>query len=159
MKHLISLFFALLVSWVCMAQLKVEHGLIENKSNPLGLDVVIPRFTWQLISDKENTMQQGFELQVFQGKKMVWGSGRVSSDQSALVEYGGPKLSSHTSYQWRVRVWDNHGRVSEWSPSYFFHTAFYSPEDWKAKWIGFGAEEVKSKRAVQYYRTEINVAK
>jgi alpha-L-rhamnosidase len=36
------------------AQVSVKNLLCENLTNPIGLDVKEPRFSWQLVSDKRN---------------------------------------------------------------------------------------------------------
>ena len=64
----------------------------------------------------------------------MWSSGKVLSDNSITVPYEGPELQSGTRYVWRVRVWDNKGKVSKWMSSSWL-TGLFSLEDWKAKWI------------------------
>jgi len=59
----------LLLSFQCIvfsvfAQLKVHQLKTENLTNPIGLDVLQPYFSWQLVSDQRNTMQSGYELRV-----------------------------------------------------------------------------------------------
>ena len=47
-----------------IAQVQVSNLLCENLSNPIGLDVAQPRFSWQLVSDKRNVMQIAYEIKV-----------------------------------------------------------------------------------------------
>jgi len=47
---------------------------------------------------------------------IVWDSGKVSSPQCAHVACGGKDLAPCGAYAWRVRVWDESGAPSEWSP-------------------------------------------
>src|SRR3569833_3124592 len=100
---------------VCCAQVKVDNLLCENRANPLGMDVTVPRFTWQLNSDKRNEMQTAYRIDVsdnanFRGH--VWVSGKISSDSSVFVSYKGKPLQAGKRYFWRVRVWDNYGKAS-----------------------------------------------
>src|SRR5215510_12062283 len=88
------------------SQLSVKNLLCENLINPIGLDVKTPRFSWQMVSDKRNTMQSAYELEV-----AAWHTGKIASDQSVNIPYGGPSLTSGQQYSWRVRTWDNFGRV------------------------------------------------
>jgi alpha-L-rhamnosidase len=141
------------------AQTKVEQLLCENTSNPIGMGVEKPRFTWLITSTQGSTMQTAYELVVREGKKTVWSTGKVNSDQSVLVEYAGAPLISNTKYNWQVRVWDNHGGVSAWSTAAFFHTALFQESDWKAKWISIGFEEDLKTRPVQYFRKSFVVKK
>jgi alpha-L-rhamnosidase len=59
MKKYMSLFIATILSFTSSAQLKVQNLLTENLTDPIGLGVMQPRFSWQLVSDKKNTMQNG----------------------------------------------------------------------------------------------------
>jgi len=101
------------------AQVKVQNLLCEGMVNPIGLDVWQPRFSWQLVSDKRNTMQTAYEIVVKSAsgkeKKPVWNSGKISSQQSVFVPYQGVSYSLIIKYEWQVRIWDNHGNASSWS--------------------------------------------
>ena len=60
MKFLCSLFALQILVSVCYAQVKVDGLLCENRSNPLGIDITNPRFSWKLIADKRNEMQAAY---------------------------------------------------------------------------------------------------
>jgi alpha-L-rhamnosidase len=159
MRYFIALMLAFLTISIAEAQIKVQELLCENLKDPIGMGVEKPRFTWIMESSTSGTQQVAYELVVRQGKKTVWSSGKVSSDASVLVDYAGSPLTSNTQYTWQVRVWDNHGQVSAWSAPGKFQTAFFQPSDWKAKWIGFGADEDPAFRPVQYYRKSFQLNK
>ena len=44
-----------------------------------------------------------------------WDSGKVSSDQSLLVDYAGRPLTSRQQCFWKVRAWDRDDKPSAWS--------------------------------------------
>lgn len=159
MRYLFAFMFLFLTILGTTAQTKIEQLLCENTSNPLGMGVENPRFTWVITSSQGSTMQKAYELVVKEGKKTVWATGKVDSDQSVLVEYAGTQLHSNTKYNWQVRVWDNHGGVSAWSAPANFHTALFQESDWKAKWISIGFEEEAKTRPVQYFRKSFAVKK
>lgn len=160
MRKSILLFPAcLLLSLVAPAQLIVTNLLTENLSNPMGLGVSQPRFTWQLVSEKRNVTQSAYEMKVMDGRAVVWNSGRVMSDQSVHVIYDGSSLESGTRYRWQVRVWDNNGKTSKWSTPATFQMGLLSPADWKAEWIEPGFLEDTVMRPSPLMRRQFNLAK
>ena len=120
---------------ISFAQVKIQHLLTENQTNPGGLDAVQPRLSWQLLSDKRNVTQTAYEIVVSEGKNAVWKSGKVISDHSVQVPYAGTLLQSNKKYTWQVRVWDNNEKKSDWSESATFQMALLVVTDWKAKLI------------------------
>ena len=58
------------------------------------------------------------------------------SDESVNIVYKGKPLTSRQDCWWQVRVWDNKGKVSDWSEPAFWSMGLLKPEEWKAKWIG-----------------------
>jgi alpha-L-rhamnosidase len=114
---------------------------VEYRKNPIGLDVLKPRFSWKLESDKPDTMQTGYQIQVISEGKMIWDCGHRKSDQSVLVEYGGLPLEAETLYEYRVTVWDNHGEMAAADGS--FETGLLSGKNFTAQWIthSFAKEE------------------
>ncbi|MGN6639773.1 MAG: alpha-L-rhamnosidase N-terminal domain-containing protein, partial [Mucilaginibacter sp.] len=162
MKRPYLLFAMQLVATVCCAQVKVSNLLCENRTNPLGMDVVQPRFSWQLNSDKRNEMQTAYRIEVsespeFQGH--IWDSGKISSDSSVFITYKGKPLASGTKYYWRVKVWDNHGAASQWSTTAWWQTALFNTSDWKAKWITPGFAEDTLNRPSPLMRKQFDLHK
>jgi alpha-L-rhamnosidase len=73
-----------------------------------------PRFSWQMLCDEQNAMQRAYEIRVAESvenlnkkSQLIWASGKVESDKSVNVEYGGPALKSMQRAYWQVRVWDH----------------------------------------------------
>lgn len=98
------------------SSLKVEETTVEMRKNPEGVAVSAPRFSWQLVTDKQDVMQTAYQIEVADSEKglqagsgLVWNSGRVESGQSVLVKYAGASLESGQKYWWRVTVWTNTG--------------------------------------------------
>ena len=115
--------------------LKLYDLTIEYKHNPLGLDEVQPRFSWKLDSDKQDTAQTSYRLQVMQSGAVVWDSGAMESEQSILNEYLGPNLTPRTGYTWTVTVWDNHGERTEAESRFETGLLDGGAFEGKAKWI------------------------
>ncbi|MGB3005265.1 MAG: family 78 glycoside hydrolase catalytic domain [Chitinophagaceae bacterium] len=142
----------LLLAFQCVilsvfAQVKVDHLRTENLQNPIGIDVLQPYFSWQLISDQRNVMQSAYEIRVgadaasLAKGKSSWTSGKIYSDQSIHVPYKGAALVSGKKYYWQVRVWDNNGIASMWSSLAFWQMGLLQPSEWKAQWIEPGYKE------------------
>ncbi|TWD13028.1 alpha-L-rhamnosidase [Streptomyces sp. T12] len=124
---------------------KITAPTVEYARHPLGLDEPRPRFSWPMASDEPGLRQSAYQLRVATGAAAlahpdVWDSGRVASDESALVPYAGPELRPRTRYFWTVRVWDGRGRVSGWSEPDWWETGLLGADQWSARWISAPAE-------------------
>ena len=143
------------------AQKGVQNLLTENRKDPLGLDITVPRFSWQLVNDKRNLVQTAYEIQVIEpgkGKSVAWASGKIVSSQSVFVPYAGIALQSGKKYKWTVKVWDNNGRTLN-SDTASFQMALLNVTDWKAKWIEPGYKEDSEMRASPLFRKQFNTNK
>jgi alpha-L-rhamnosidase len=135
MKKILLSGIALVLTILSFSQVKVQNLLTEHLTDPVSLDVITPRFYWQLVSDKRNIMQTAYEIKVTLDKSIAWSSGKVLSGESVNVVYAGSPLQSDKKYLWQVRVWDNKGNQSAWSAPASFQMSFLNNSDWKAKWI------------------------
>ncbi|MBI5706110.1 MAG: family 78 glycoside hydrolase catalytic domain [Armatimonadetes bacterium] len=68
----------------------------------------------------------------------LWDSGNVSSSQQNNIPYQGLALKSGQTCYWKVRVRDNAGQWSSWSPVARWEMGLLSPGDWKALWLDDG---------------------
>jgi len=89
-----------------------------------------PEFSW--IVPQEAVIQKGFQLLVSSTRDNieknigdVWNSGNVRSNQSTDVEFGGDALKENASYFWKVRVFDQDNRLSEYSDPQQFQTGTF----------------------------------
>ncbi|MCX6878132.1 MAG: family 78 glycoside hydrolase catalytic domain [Verrucomicrobia bacterium] len=108
----------------------------ESTENPLGIDAQHPNLSWLIETSGANPTPRGVKQTAYQILVAgVWDSGKVASDQSQNVEYGGKPLASGQRYDWKVRVWDQDGKASEWSKPATWTMGMLKPEDWTARWI------------------------
>ncbi|MFR2190122.1 MAG: alpha-L-rhamnosidase N-terminal domain-containing protein, partial [Blautia sp.] len=119
--------------------LSLTELLVEYLRSPLGLDEKAPRFSWQLSSDKKDTLQTAVEIRVREGKseEEVWDSGQLSTGVSTGIAYAGKELKPCTSYVVQVEVTDNYGRKAV--AETVFETGFLKKDKsvWEgADWIG-----------------------
>lgn len=114
----------------------------EYRVNPLGLDEASPRLSWQVDDPRRGAAQSAYQVLVADAPgaldcddREVWGSGKVDSDESTQVVYGGPPLESSRRYWWKVRTWDAFGQASAYSESAWWEMGLLSPDRWSARWI------------------------
>ncbi len=119
------------------SQVVIKNLKCENRINPTGIDILRPRFSWQLFSTQRNLEQTAYEIRVGYkyGNKDFWNSGKIMSSQSVFLPYAGSTLQSGAAYFWQVRVTDNKGKTSEWSEKAYWQMGLLENTDWKAKWI------------------------
>jgi alpha-L-rhamnosidase len=104
---------AILVMSGCAYDERVTNLRCEYLVNPLGIDVVQPRFCWLIESARRGQKQTAYQVlvagsaeRIAEDKGDLWDSGKVASDQTAQVEYQGKTLDSRMRCWWKVRVWD-----------------------------------------------------
>lgn len=112
--------------------LTLGHLRCMNAAHPMGIDVP-PYFSWELRSERQDTVQIAYALRVFCEDTPIWDSGIVQSPQDAYVPYGGPALQGRRVYTWCVTVWDNHG--GEAAAEGIFETGILEQSEWQAKWV------------------------
>lgn len=118
--------------------------LCEHASNPLGLDVTLPRFSWTISSPDRGQTQSAYQVLVATKRSKLragdidmWDSAKVVSDESQNVVYGGNPLESGKTYYWQVRVWDRNGKVRPYSEVDTFEMGLLKKNDWQGEWISF----------------------
>ena len=91
-KAFFTLYFLQFVIVSVFAQISVSTLLTNNLINPIGIDKIPPRFSWQLKSEKRNILQSAYEIKVTAGRKSVWNSGKINSESSVFIPYAGKVL-------------------------------------------------------------------
>ncbi len=115
----------------------------EYLANPLGIDVQKPRLSWLLNPPENIRGQSAYRVLVASSPAILkkdqgdlWDSGRVATEESSWIAYGGKKLSSGEQVYWKVRVWGDAGQESQWSEQATWSMGLLETSDWHAKWIG-----------------------
>jgi alpha-L-rhamnosidase len=116
---------------------------VEQRVNPLGIDVQRPVLSWQNDSIERNWKQTAYQIRVSStaaglvggGKPDVWDSGKIGSSESVNIAYGGHALKSRQRYYWAVEVWDGHRRSSRAAIPGWWEMGLLEASDWSAKWI------------------------
>lgn len=124
----------------------VCNMMVEYEPTPMGIDVVAPRFSWQMQLDtlRRQQRQEAFQVTVANEEgRMVWDSGRQLNSESLNVTYAGESLLPQTRYRWTVKVWDERGALLQGQS--WFETGLLdsSPRAWQgAQWIGVPADSL-----------------
>jgi alpha-L-rhamnosidase len=151
--------------------LYVQNLRCEMLVNPLGIEVVKPRLSWEITGEQRNIKQTAYQILVSSSRAKLqvddgdlWNSGKVISDQSSHVSYGGAPLTGRTECFWKVKIWTE-GNEHPWSePAYW--TMGLDGHDWQAKWIGLdrafpwdSAENQFSRLSARYFRKEFEAGR
>ncbi|NQU85647.1 MAG: family 78 glycoside hydrolase catalytic domain [Mariniphaga sp.] len=120
----------------------ISNLTVEYRETPLGLDVEVPRFSWQMAApeDERGYFQTAHQLVVTNPLgEVVWDSGKTENDESVAISYQGKALNATTKYNWTVKVWNQLGEYS--TQSSWFETGLMNPSSdlsaWDgAQWIG-----------------------
>jgi len=88
----------------------------------------------------------------------LWDSGEVTSSESLHHRYQGNKLQSRQKCFWKVRIWDQDGRPSAWSPPQQWTMGILSEKEWKGKWIQYNPKPPTSE-AAYYMRKDVAISK
>ena len=152
-----NIWLLLLISMQGMANTHIIHLQTEYLTNPLGLEVEKPRFSWQMKSDKRGTTQIAYRIVVAKSaqeldqEKYWYDTGKIESSESVGIAYNGNILQPSTRYYWKVDVWDNQGNTTISDETAFFETGLMGAGWSNAKWIG------SSQPQLSRYRSHYNI--
>jgi alpha-L-rhamnosidase len=167
---LLAIFMLLCYNFTYGIPVLVEKPIPENLKceyfhDPMGIDVSNPTLSWTIKNSKKRRgiFQRAYQVvvsedpqKIARGIGEVWDSGKINAYHMDNIRFSGKSLRSSTKYWWRVRIWDDRGNVSNYSPAALFVTGIINQQDWKGKWISaLGAD----KYAHQYIsaKTDFNL--
>ena len=157
MIHMIVLAMACLFA-SCQDSSKLIVGDLqcEYLDAPLAIDNTTPHFGWKMTGGQKGMSSSAYQLLVAteldklnEEEADLWNSGKVSSDTSLSIVYGGKALTSRTQAYWKVRVWNQNDEASDWSKPSSFGIGMLNENDWseKACFIGVQQADEKSQSA------------
>ncbi len=120
----------------------------EYLASPTAVQTISPRLSWNTESSGQNWRQSAYQILVSTSLDSLshdqgdqWDSGKVAVDKSIQIPYAGKALESATTYYWKVRVWDQDGKASEWSKPQSWHMGILNPSQWlNSQWIGLNGD-------------------
>jgi hypothetical protein len=141
-NRLLAGFFVLALAPSIFAATTAGELRCNYAVNPLGVDSPNPRLFWELESSVRGQRQTAYQILVASsGKNLahdngdLWASGKVVSDETVQIPYAGAALKSSQQVFWKVRVWDQDGKVSAWSKPAVWTMGVLQNSDWQAQWI------------------------
>lgn len=150
MKKTIILLFISLNIFQTNAQ-TIEKLKCEYQETPMGLEVLNPRLSWQMKATNRGAKQTAYQILVADNEAdlkkdigNVWNSGIVKSEQSIKIDYAGKTIESRKRYFWKVKVWNEKNKSTQYSESSWWEMALLKKEDWSAHWIGKNGTDGKS---------------
>jgi alpha-L-rhamnosidase len=141
----LSLLFVTIVasSTLFASDLTVTDLRCDYVRAPLGVDSAVPRLFWRVESSVRSQRQTAYRVLVAstretlaQDRGDLWDSGKVLSDETLHISYGGRPLATSQQVFWKVRAWDKNGKPSAWSAPETWTMGILTDADWRASWIG-----------------------
>jgi len=140
-----AVFLQVTCSMLMAQDFSVRFLRCEDRVNPLGVQTVQPRLSWQLQSGQRNILQSAYRILVADDSMLlqknfgnIWDSKKINSGTSIQVPYAGKPLAAAGKYYWKVMLWNNKGVASSWSPVASWQMGLLTPADWdNARWIGY----------------------
>jgi alpha-L-rhamnosidase len=142
---LMVLMFFLNVAY-CFSQATIKNLQVDYQTEPLGIDVFKPHFSWQMHSTLKNRglAQSAYQIVVTdEHENRIWDSKKTQGDSSLGIAYEGDKLQPTTRYNFEITVWDQNDNPIE--NSSWFETGLLNTtiSGWHgAQWIGGGDQDM-----------------
>ena len=175
-----SLTMKSLILLVFIAQIVIDPGLCQSSAditpvdlkceylrNPLSVDSPNPRLSWTFKatdSKKQNLTQKAYQIIVSTDQQKLdknvgdlWDTKKVVSDRNNHIRYEGKPLTARQTAYWKVKVWDQNDKPSEYSSPTFWGKGLEF-KDWSAQWIG-APKGTQEKALVNLSDTDMKVIK
>lgn len=121
----------------CQPSFKAEDLTTEGLVDPLAIDSTVPHMSWKLSCEENGAVQTAYQIiaatseaKLNEKDADLWNTGKVSGNESVGVPYDGRTLSSRSFGYWKVRIWNEDGKVSPWSEPASFGVGLLEDKDW-----------------------------
>lgn len=118
------------MNFISNGQISTVHLRCEMTETPLAVKTNEPRLSWQLVSKKSNVSQTAYQILVASSEEKlkknegdIWNSGKVVSNKNLQITYSGTPLQNESKYFWKVKVWNQKDKSSNWSKTASFRIA------------------------------------
>ncbi|MBR7130899.1 MAG: family 78 glycoside hydrolase catalytic domain, partial [Lentisphaeria bacterium] len=119
----------------------------------------LPSLGWKITGERPGLKQHSYRIRARNSAgEILWDSGKVVSDISAGIRWGGSKLNSRCRVVWQVAIEDDKGNYTESSEA-VFETPLFANSDWMAQWIWFDGNNPTIPSPVPYFRKEFAAGK
>lgn len=133
-------------------RLSIDALQVDNAVDPMGVHTAKARLSWQMQSERRDTVQRSYRVRVADTHEMVsaghanlWDSGVVTDRRSIDVHYDGRPLASRQRCFWTVEIDDNHGRRAV-SPVASWEMGLLEPSDWTGGWVAAETDLMRNDR-------------
>ncbi|MFX1323933.1 MAG: family 78 glycoside hydrolase catalytic domain [Promethearchaeota archaeon] len=120
---------------------EIQNLRTEFLINPLGIDILNPRLSWELFTKERGLQQKAYRVQCARTKNnidsnsnLLWDSG-IINESTTIIRYQGLALISSERVFWHVKIWDQEGTEWDWSETVWWEMGLLKKSDWKASWI------------------------
>ncbi len=124
--------------------LRLTNLRCEYLSEPIGIDTMFPRFSWNPEHPERGQRQSAYHILVASSQDLLrantgdlWDSGKVLSDQSVNVLYAKPRCPEkrHNIFL-KVRAWDGHELQERVQfDIHLLEMGLLRAEEWQGEWI------------------------
>ena len=145
-QGVLFLVISLIISSCSANNPEIVNLTVEYRATPLGIDVVQPRFSWQMKAPEgeRGFYQTAYRVEVTDPSgEVVWDTDKINDASSLAIRYDGMSLQPSTRYNWTVTVWEQDAQ--EHMAGSWFETGLMDPglSAWSgAQWIGGGDEDL-----------------
>ncbi len=113
--------------------MEVKDLKCESKTNPIGITINKPHFSWTFIGDAKSPKQGGYRIVMATSSEKLkypdlWDSGPTSSSQSSVIQYSGAPLKNGQRVYWKVTIWGNNRGAVHSEVSWFEMGEIENPE-------------------------------